>query len=166
MRELGPRVAQGELTIVREARVRDYLAAEARAVTAEALAGGARIDAVLAATDTIATGAIEALAERGLAGRVPVTGLDAELSAAARIVKGTQAMTVFKDVRALARKAIETAAALLDGAPVQTGGATIHNGRRQVPAVLLEPQAVSRENIDAVLIDSGYLDRKAVYQGA
>jgi D-xylose transport system substrate-binding protein len=166
MQVLGPRVASGDVKIVLEARVRDYLAAEAQRICAEALAGGARIDAVLAATDSIAAGAIEALAARGLAGKVPVTGLDAELSAAARVVQGTQTMTVFKDVRELAKKAVEIAAALSEGKPVDTGGAAVSNGRRQMPAVLLEPQAVTRENVDAVLIDSGYLDRKAVYRGA
>jgi D-xylose transport system substrate-binding protein len=165
MREIAPRVASGDVAIVHEARVRDYLESEARRICAEVLAGGARVDAVLAATDAIAAGAIAALAERGLAGKVPVTGLDAELAAAARIVKGTQVMTVFKDVRELAKRAVEIAAALAQGKAVETRGATVSNGRRQVQSVLLEPQAVTRENVDAVLVDSGYLDRKAVYQG-
>ncbi|HYD43518.1 MAG TPA: substrate-binding domain-containing protein [Anaeromyxobacter sp.] len=165
MQAIGPRIASGEVTIAGEARVRDYLGPEARRICAEALAAGTRIDAILAATDSIAAGAIEALAARGLAGKVPVTGLDAELAAAARVVKGTQTMTVFKDVRELAKKAVEIAVALVAGAPVDTRGASVSNGRRQVPAVLLEPQPVTRENVDAVLIDSGYLDRKAVYGG-
>ena len=56
------------------------------------------------------------------------------------------------------------AVALAEGKPVETAEPTIFNGKRHVPAVLLKPQAVSRENLDAVLIDSGYLNRKAVYQ--
>jgi D-xylose transport system substrate-binding protein len=166
MRMIGPLVSRGDVTVVKEARIRDYLASDAQRVTAEVLAGGGKIDAVLAANDAIAGGAIEALAAAGLAGRVPVTGLDAELAAANRIVKGRQTMTVFKDVRELAKKALELGAALAAGKPVTTQGATVSNGKRQLPAVLLAPQAVTRENIDQVLIDSGYLDRKSVYRGA
>ena len=81
-------------------------------------------------------------------------------------MKGTQTMTVFKDVRELAQKSVEIAVALATGKPVETHGAAVSNGRRQIPAVLLEPQTVTRENVDAVLIDSGYLDRKAVYRSA
>ena len=166
MRKLGPLVSRGDITVVKEARVRDYLAAEASRLCAEALAEGGKVDAVLAASDSIAAGAIEALTRAGLAGKVPVTGLDAELAAAARIARGTQTLTVFKDVREFARKAIELALALAEGRPIETRGAAVHNGRQQVPSVLLDPQPVTRENLDAVLIDSGYLDRKAVYQRA
>jgi D-xylose transport system substrate-binding protein len=122
------------------------------------------VDAVLAATDGIAAGMAKVLAARGLTGKVPVTGLDSELAAAVRIVKGTQAMTVFKDVRELAKKAMEMAVALAEGKPIETHGQTVFNGKRHVPAMLMKAQAVTRENLDQVLIESGYMARKAVYQ--
>ena len=166
MRHIGPLVERGDVTVLKEARVRDYLASEAERACSEALAGGGGVDAVLCATDGIAAGVVRSLAAHGLAGKVPVTGLDSELAAAIRIVQGTQSMTVFKDVRELAKKAIEMAVALAEGKPVESGGQTIFNGKRHVPAVLLRAQAVTRENIDEVLIDSGYMARKAVYQKA
>ncbi len=165
MRHLQPLIDRGDVTVVKEERVWEFDAGEAERITRQALDGGARIDAVLAANDGIASGAIRALAARGLAGKVAVTGLDAELSAAIRIVQGTQSMTVFKDIRALARRALDVAVALAEHRPVETGGATVFNGKRQVPAVLLEPQLVDRANLDEKLIDSGFLNRKAVHQG-
>jgi methyl-accepting chemotaxis protein len=164
MKRLSPLIERGEVTVVREERVRDYSGAEAERICKEVLAGGGGVDAVLAATDAVAAGVAKALASHGLTGKVPVTGLDAELAACVRIVKGAQAMTVFKDVREGAKKALAMAVALAEGKPVQTGGQTVFNGKRQVPTVLLELTAVSRDNLDQVLIDSGYVNRKAVYQ--
>jgi D-xylose transport system substrate-binding protein len=164
MKHLGPLVQRGDVTVVREERVRDYSAAEAERICNEVLAGGGGVDAVLAATDAIAAGVASALASHGLTGKVPVTGLDAELAACVRMVKGAQAMTVFKDVRELAKKAMEMAVALTEGKPVDTRGQTVFNGKRHIPAVFLPAQAVTRENLDQVLIDSGYVSRKAVYR--
>ncbi len=166
MRHLKPLIDRGDVTVVTEARVRDYLGTEAERICNEALAGGGGVDAVLSATDAISAGVARALAAHGLSGKVPVTGLDAELSAAVRIVRSAQAMTVFKDVRELAKKAMEMAVTLAEGKRVENGGQTIFNGKRHVPSVLMQPQVVTRENLDAVLIDSGYMSRKAVYQGA
>jgi D-xylose transport system substrate-binding protein len=163
MKHLQPLIQRGDITVVKEERVWEFDPPEAERITNEVLDGGARVDAVLAANDGMAGGAIRALAAHGLAGKVAVTGLDAELAAAIRIVQGTQSMTVFKDVRELAHRALEMAVALAERKPVETSGATVFNGKRQVPAVLLEPQLVDRQNLDQKLIDSGFLNRKAVY---
>ena len=120
------------------------------------------IQAVLAPNDGTAGGAIEALALHGLAGRVPVTGQDAEASAARRIVEGTQAMTVFKDTRQLAAAAFGAAMNFASGgvAPVN---ARVHNGKLDVPSLLMEPVAVDKGNIGEVLVQSGYLRREEIY---
>jgi D-xylose transport system substrate-binding protein len=164
MKVLKPLAERGDIRIVLDRPVKDWLPEEARRLCAEAVkAQGGKLDAVLAPNDGTAGGCIQALAAAGLAGKVAVTGQDAEAAAAARIVAGTQGMTVFKDTRTLGRKAIELAVALVEGRPVDTGGKVTSNGRRPVPSVLLAPVAVTRENLDAVLIESGYLKRAAVY---
>ncbi len=164
MRHLQPLIDRGDVIVVKEARVRDYLGSESERICNEALQGGGGVDAVLSATDAIAAGVARSLAAHG--GKAPVTGLDAELAAAVRIVQGTQAMTVFKDVRELAKKTMEMAVGLAQGKPVDGKGQTTFNGKRHVPSLLLQAQVVTRENLDAVLIDSGYMSRKAVYQGS
>jgi len=163
-RVLQPLVDRGDVRIVLDQPVRDWRPDEAERLCAQALrANGGRLDAVLAPNDGTAGGCIRALEAAGLAGKVPVTGQDAELAAARRLVKGTQTMTVFKDTRALGRRAIEMALSLAKGEPVETRGRTVHNGKRAVPSVLLPPVAVTRENLDAVLVQSGYLTRAAVH---
>ena len=68
-----------------------------------------KVDAILAPNDGTASGAIAALEAQGLAGKVPVTGMDAEVGAAQRVVKGTQSITVLKDTRKLGEEAIRLA---------------------------------------------------------
>jgi D-xylose transport system substrate-binding protein len=164
MSRIAPLAKRGDIRIVMEQWVKDWQPAEAQKLMEQALtANGNRVDAVLAPNDGTAGGAIQALAAQGLAGKIPVTGQDAEATAAIRILQGTQSMTVFKDTRLLARRAIEMALDLAAGKPIETQGRTVSNGSRDVPSVLLEPHIVTKENLDKELIDSGYLDRALVH---
>ena len=165
MKFLEPLVQKGDLKIVMDQPVKDWQPAEAQRLMEQALTANAnRVDGVLAPNDGTAGGVIQALAAQHMAGKVPVTGQDAELAAAIRVVQGTQGMTVFKDTRLLGRKAIEMALALAQGKPIDTGGRTVNNARRAIPAVLLPAHVVTRDNLDAVLIASGYLKREQVYR--
>jgi len=165
MTAIAPLVKRGDVKIVMDQFIKDWQPAEAQRLMEQALtANGNHVDAVLAPNDGTAGGVIQALAAQHLAGRVPVTGQDAELAGAIRITQGTQSMTVFKDTRLLGRKALELALALVQGRPIDTGGRTVSNGRHAVPSVLLAPIVVTRENLDQVLIASGYLSRAQVYR--
>jgi D-xylose transport system substrate-binding protein len=165
MKFIAPFVRTGAIKVVMDQPVKDWQPAEAQRLMEQALtANGNHVDGVLAPNDGTAGGAIQALAAQHLAGRVPVTGQDAELAGAIRIVQGTQSMTVFKDTRLLGRKAIEMALALAQGKPVETGGQTVNNNKHAIPSVLMAPKVVTRENLDAVLIASGYLRREQVYR--
>ena len=74
-----------------------------------------KVDAVVASNDGTAGGAIAALAAQGMAGAVPVSGQDGDHAALNRIALGTQTVSVWKDARALGKKAAEIAALLADG---------------------------------------------------
>lgn len=165
MKHLQPLVEKGDVKVVFDQAVPDWSPSEAAKLCKDALASsGGNVQAVLAPNDGTAGGCIEALAAQQLAGKVPVTGQDAELAAAVRIVKGEQGMTVFKDTRLLGKAAIEMAEVLAHGKPYETGGRTINNNKRAVKAVLLTPYRVTRENLDELLINSGYLSHAAVYR--
>ena len=164
MTALQPLVDQGAVRIVMDQWVKDWKPSEAMALVENALtANRNNIQGILAPNDGCAGGAIQALAAQGLAGKVPVTGQDAELAAARRILEGTQTMTVFKDTRAQAREAFRAALELAAGRTPKVNS-TVNNGRMDVPALLLTPVAVDQSNLDAVLIDSGYLSREEVYK--
>lgn len=118
-------------------------------------------DAIMCGNDDIATQVVKALSENRLAGQVYVTGQDADLIACQRIVEGTQYMTVYKPLELLAQSAAEMAVAMAKGEVPETG-ATIHNGAYDVPFEKLEPVAVTKENMDEVIIGK-YHQKNDVY---
>jgi D-xylose transport system substrate-binding protein len=166
MKVLKPAVDRRAIRVVSSEWATDWKASEARRLTEAALKQTKnQLAAVVASNDVTAGGAIEALASANLAGKVLVSGQDAELDAARRIVDGTQAMTVYKPVRALARLAADAAIALAKGEDVPTA-TTVNNGRHDVPAMLLSPIPVDKETLDDTLIRDGYQKREAVYRTA
>jgi D-xylose transport system substrate-binding protein len=165
MKYIGPLAEKGDVKIVMDQFVKDWQPSEAQKLCEQALtANQNKIDAVLAPNDGTAGGCIQALAAQGLAGKVPITGQDAELAGAIRIVHGTQSMTIFKDTRELGKKAIEMAVALAKNEPIDTQGRTVFNNKKPIPSVLLTPVIVTRENLDDMLVKSGYLKKEQVYR--
>ena len=165
MKVLKPSVDLRAIRIVSSEWATDWSAAEARKLTEDALKRTRnQVAAIVASNDQTAGGAIEALAAANLAGKVLVSGQDAELAAARRIVEGTQAMTVYKPVRALARMAADAAVAFAKNEDVPTA-TTVNNGRRDVPAMLLSPISVDKDTIDTLIRDK-FHTREAVYAGS
>lgn len=163
MSYINPLAIIGNINIIEEEGIKDWDPKIAFEVVKEALiSSNNNVDAILAPNDSIAGAAIEALQEQGLAGKVVVTGQDAELAAIRRIIQGTQSMTLFKDTRESARKTIDVAIQLANGETVLTDTA-VFNGKMYVPTVLIKPVLVDRSNIDEVLIESGYFKREDVY---
>ena len=112
--------------------------------------------------DDVATAVVRALSEKRLAGKVGVVGQDADLAACQRIVQGTQIMTVYKPVEKLAQKAAQCAIALASGEEIEAED-TINDGKFFVPYVALEPISVKKENMDEVIINSGFHLKEDVY---
>jgi D-xylose transport system substrate-binding protein len=158
-------VAAGLVQVVHEDWADDWKPENAKRIMNAALTKqGREIDAVLASNDGTAGGAIQALREEGIAGKVIVTGQDAELVACQRIIGGEQSMTIYKPVEQLARRATEVAVALAQGKPV-IASASIDNGQVKVPSILHEVVTVTRDNIDQTVIADGYHTRELVYRG-
>ena len=84
-----------------------------------------------------------------------ITGQDAEKASVQYIIDGKQSMTVFKDVRTLAADAVTAANAFLTGT-APTGTTTYNNGKVDVPAKPSAIVVVTKDNVKAALIDSGY----------
>ncbi|OHD11572.1 MAG: D-xylose transporter subunit XylF [Spirochaetes bacterium GWD1_27_9] len=164
MKFIKPLVDKGDIRIVMEQAVIDWQPANAQKLMENALtANNNDIQAVLAPNDGTSGGCIQALAGQKLSGKVPITGQDAELQGAQRIVQGTQTMTILKDTRFLGEKAIEIAMKLAKGEKFDTNG-TVNNGKIDVLSILLTPIVVDKANIDEVLIESGYLNKEDVYK--
>lgn len=114
---------------------------------------GGDIQGVLAANDGLANSVIQIL-ERNNAAGIPVTGQDATVEGLQNILAGNQCMTVYKSVRDEANALAELAIALINGEQGQTTGEVEDSeGGRSVPSVLLEPQAIFRDNVKDVVDD-------------
>ncbi len=159
---LKPAIDSGAVKVIAEPFVQNWDAALARQEMAAALKKTRSIAAVLASNDAMATGATDALAAAKLSGKVALSGQDADLAACQRIVAGTQTMTVYKPLKALARMAAGSAVTLARGEAVDSL-VKVNNGLKDVPARLLEPIAVDKSNIDATVISDGYQKKDAVY---
>jgi D-xylose transport system substrate-binding protein len=124
---------------------------------------GQNFDAILASNDGTAGGAIQALTEEGLAGKIIVTGQDADLAACQRIAQGTQAMTVYKPIQSIATKAAELALKLARHQPIVARDA-VSNGKIDVPSVLLEITSVTKENLRETVVKDGFRKESDVFQ--
>ncbi|WP_245308158.1 multiple monosaccharide ABC transporter substrate-binding protein [Halalkalibacter urbisdiaboli] len=121
------------------------------------------VHAVLSPYDGISIGIIAALKNIGYSDLPVVTGQDAELASVKSIVAGEQTMTVFKDTRELAKKAVEMADAVLKGEePEVNDTETYDNGVKVVPSFLLEPVRVDINNYEEVIIEGGYYTAEEV----
>ena len=156
-------IASGAVQVVHEDWADDWKPENAKRIMNAAITkNGHNIDAVLASNDGTAGGAIQALREEGLAGKVLVTGQDAELVAVQRIVSGEQSMSIYKPVQALASRAAEVAVALATGKPV-VAKAEINNGKREVPTILLDVVTVTKDNVDSTVVKDGFHTRQEIY---
>jgi D-xylose transport system substrate-binding protein len=123
------------------------------------------IDGVLAANDGLGNAAISVLRRLGLNGSIPVTGQDATVQGLQNILAGDQCMTVYKAIKQEADAAAELAIALANGEQPDTGqSVTDPETGREVPAVLLEPQAIFRENVKDV-VDDGFVSAEELCGG-
>ncbi|HEX8129729.1 MAG TPA: substrate-binding domain-containing protein [Pyrinomonadaceae bacterium] len=155
MNILKPAVDRGDIKIVVDQPAREWLASEALNIVENALTQvNNEVVAVIAANDGTARGAIQALDGQRLAGKVLVSGQDADLASLQLIVEGKQTMTIYKPIQPLAYGAVDAAIKLVRGETPQTND-TIDNGRKKVPSMLYEPLALDKNNIGIVVKD-GY----------
>ncbi len=155
-------IAKSDLTVVVQEYAPNWLAETAYSVVNKAIADGIAFDGVRCGNDDLASQAFLALSEHRLASTVKLVGQDADLAACQRIVEGTQLMTVYKPVEKLAKEAAEIVVKMARGEMPQTTD-TIFDGVYDVPYKKLSPIMVTRDNIDAVIIDGGFHRREQVY---
>jgi putative multiple sugar transport system substrate-binding protein len=135
---------------------------------------GSRVDGVLSPYDGLSRGIITALQNAGYGPTLDaqpqpmavVTGQDAEIASVKLINDGVQSSTIFKDTRLLAEQAVAAAAAFAEGGePEANDTETYDNGVKVVPSYLLPVETVFADDIQSVLVDSGYWTADEVASG-
>lgn len=148
-------VLDGRVNIAKEYDTPDWSPDKAQQEMEQALTAlNNQVDGVYAANDGTAGGAIAAMKAAGLNPLPPVTGQDAELAAIQRILAHEQYMTIYKAIRPEAEVAAELAFDLCQGrSPAVTRfNSRVNNTKIEVPAILLKPIGVTRDNIKNTVV--------------
>jgi D-xylose transport system substrate-binding protein len=160
---LKPYIERGDIKVVHEDWAENWTPENAKRITQAAITAQGKFDAILASNDGTAGGAIQALSEENLAGKVLVTGQDAELVACQRIVNGTQAMTIYKPLKRLANSAAEVSVKMANRGVVVAND-VVNNGKVDVPSVLGEVITVTKDNMIDTVIKDGFQTYEDVYR--
>jgi D-xylose transport system substrate-binding protein len=125
--------------------------------------------AIYAANDETGGGAIAAMKGAGIKPEErPVTGQDATVAGLQRILAGEQFMTVYKEIEPEATIAAEFAVALAEGEELPQSKVTeeIDNGKVKVPSAILEPVAVTKDNVKSTVVADGFVTAKELCTSA
>jgi D-xylose transport system substrate-binding protein len=163
MAALDKKIRDGDIRLVVDEFSPGWNPDEAYKTIKKYLEANKKLDAVIAANDGTAFGAIQALKEYNLSGIVPVSGQDAELGACQRIVEGTQIVTVYKPIELLAYKSAEIAVSIAKGEKTEFNS-VVDNGKINVSSYLLSPISVNKENMMETIIKDGFHTYEEVYQ--
>lgn len=172
MEVLQPLINRGDIKIVADRWIANWDADKARKAMESIIEErGGKIDAVVASNDNTALGALEAMRAAGLTGKLPISGQDATEAGCASIARGELSVTILKDNRELAplacayaidlargrapRDLTPTSLAELTGDPTKSG---------MVPCKFLQVFQVNKDNLERLVVDSGFQTYEAVYK--
>lgn len=129
------------------------------------LTGTPNLGGAVAANDGLANAAIAVLKKQKLNGQIPVTGQDATVQGLQNVLAGDQCMTVYKAINLEAAAGAKLAIALANGEKGEAPS-TVDDpeAKTKVPAVLLEPKAIFKNNVNDVVAD-GFVDKAELCTG-
>lgn len=122
-----------------------------------------KVDAILANNSGMAHGAVQAVAEQKLTGKVFIAGADADLSAIKDMVQGKQQFEVLKDIKPLAEKAAEAAVALAQGKSIFADQTMDNQSGAPIRVMNTPVYPITMENMDEKIFKTGFHDRAAVF---
>ncbi|MBN1118321.1 MAG: substrate-binding domain-containing protein [Bacteroidales bacterium] len=157
-----PLVDRGDIKVVYDNYANYWSPDEGYRLMKECLKKSKDVDAVLAANDRLAGGAIKALEEEGIDHKVFVSGMDADLDAVQRVFGGTQTMTVYKPIEAIAVKAADISMQIALDQKIPATNLSVNNGYKQIPSLLLPAMIVNRETINLTVVADGYLEENNI----
>jgi D-xylose transport system substrate-binding protein len=172
MEKLQPFIDSGIIKVVADQWVDNWDPAKAEAMMENILtAQKNKIDAVTASNDGTALGELQAMSAQGLVGKVPISGQDATADGCNSIVKGQLTVSIYKDTRLLAPKAVDMMDALIQGQTVSglqqftmTQLTTDKTLTGNVQAAFLPVVQITKDNVFDQIVKSGFQTYEAVYK--
>lgn len=154
--------SQNGINIVEKTNIDGWKSSLAYDYVQENLSKFEQVDAIMCGNDGLAEQTIQALSENRMIDNKIIVGQDADIEACQRIVEGTQYMTVYKPIDALAETAAISTLNLINGEEEKYTG-SMFDGTNYVSYVAIKPFAVTKENMDDVIIDGGFHLKEEVY---
>ena len=124
-------------------------------------------NAIICGNDAVANSIIQAINESKYSEQIIIAGQDADIVNCQHIVTGKQTVTIYKPITELSKQTAYAAVRLAKGTAakdLEDVNAVIFNGSSEVPSILLEPIPVTKDNIDEIIIESGFHTREEVYR--
>ena len=125
-------IDSGQIQVVVESWIDGWSSSLAWQVTRDALKKSPQPACIFASSDILSEGAFQALNDAKVQVPVVITGLDADLSAVQRILRGQQTMSIYKPIPLLAKSVVQCAITLAEKKPISTSR-MIDNGKCSVP---------------------------------
>ena len=154
-----PYYDQGKWQLLADQPVPDWDPQQASELFTQLLAGAGEegVDAVFAGNDALAGAVVQVLQSQGKS-PVLLSGQDATVAGVQNILAGWQTMTVYKSIQSEASTAVVAALTLLHCEDVTTlnTNTLINNGVRDIPSILLDPVAVTKDNVATTVIADGF----------
>jgi len=161
LKVLEPHIASGKIKLLADFVLADWGEIGALMKIDEFLTSSKeKPDAIIAANDALASGAIQVLSA-DLLGKVAVTGQDADLGGIRNIIAGKQSMTIYKPIKPLAHLAADLAIKLGKGQAV-AGKTKFHSDAITINAILLEPVVVDKSNYNDTVVKDGHVNQSEI----
>jgi len=123
-------------------------------------------DAIVCGNDAVADSVIQALSRYYPDVHIPICGQDADISACQNIIRGIQDFTIYKPISELAELTAECAVKMARKEEITSDKYEIkyiNNGYKDVPVIWLPPVLVNKNNINSVIIESGFHTANSIY---
>ncbi len=120
-------------------------------------------DAIICASDDLTKGAVLAVEEEGMLGKVLLTGQDGNLEVCRQILKGNILMSVYKSNKELAYEAAESVMKLLKGEDFKDEK-TMNNIFMKVSTVLNDPQLIVKDNVVELMTGEGVYTKEQLLE--
>ncbi|WP_430812848.1 MULTISPECIES: substrate-binding domain-containing protein [unclassified Carboxylicivirga] len=163
---LKPHLESGRVSVGYETYIEEWSKENAAYELDQYISNTGRVpDLIFAGFDGIAAGCIEVLKKHNVDKEVFISGQDATLEGVRNIMAGHQQMTAFHPLKKTSEQAAAVMLQLVAGKQKanQLSTATINNGQKEVPVLQIPSVAITRDNLEQVLVDEmGFYTRQEV----
>ncbi|WP_185969069.1 substrate-binding domain-containing protein [Carboxylicivirga sp. M1479] len=164
---LKPHIQSGNIEVLYETYIEDWSIDNAAFELDQVISNTGEVpDIIFAGYDGMAQGCIQVLEKHGVEKPVYITGQDATLEGVRNIVAGKQQMTAYHPSKETAYKSAEVLMMLVnnDSGLKSMHSGFVNNGQKDVPNVRVSSIAITKDNIDKVLIqETASYTRDEVY---